>query len=203
MASEFNSFQSFSRTEIGLMKNRMNYIEELLDNVSNSISHSKTLHPIFKENIDRNVENRSVKSKDSSQISKTEFWKHILGFLNAGKINDSYREVFIRDKESLLIKLMGKTGIIIEYLDTKNREYLLIKILEHLNRGEYVEFFLPWMISYIDRRMKLSISLLRGIIDLVQHFLSNEMEKQKLSEFMICELNRIYNVINSSYLINQ
>ena len=83
-------------------------------------------------------------------------------------------------------------------------EYLLTRILDMISSGDFIDFLLPWMTAWIDRKIPLTINLQSSILDCFGILLQAEdKDKTQLEEVQICEINRIYNLINNNLALIQ
>ena len=60
-------------------------------------------------------------------------------------MNDAYHCVMAELDDMLMIRLMGKTGIVIEYLDNICIEYVLSVIIKVVESRDYLSLVIPWI----------------------------------------------------------
>ena len=109
------------------------------------------------------------------------------------RFNDAYRTVFQKGDEATLIKLLGRTGVVIEDLSNENLDKVLNSITSFLNQRAYVDVILPWiqklavnMAHFHERLYKLT---LKSMEDAIVGLLRSETLDQEKTE----RLDHAYN----------
>ena len=182
------SFHEYFNTEINLIKERMNYLESLIENLSKSISASQKL-PTVHVSPEKNSEMSLKNSKASSK--KEDAWSKAVNYLSQNKINEAFSCILAKNDDLLLIRLMGRTGIILKNLDQANCEYLLSRIIDMIGNQDFVNFLLPWTISYVDSKIQLSLHLQSSLSEALRSLLDEKNQSQKLDNNQILEINRV------------
>ena len=100
--------------------------------------------------------------------------------------------------DTQLVRLMGKTGVVIELLDVSNAKKFLAKALNSIKEREYIDFFLAWIIAAVDRDVELSIDVQNSILEIFKELLEvSFMDYFRLDELQVSEINRVYNLLHS------
>ena len=124
-------------------------------------------------------------------------WKKALKHIGDGKINEAYSCVLAKHDDLLLIRLIGRTGIVIEQLDSHNTECLVKRMLDLIGSREFVDFLLPWISACVDRRVQMSIPLVRSIQNCLRELVLLGRDAG-IDEFQQCEVKRVYAVLQDS-----
>ncbi len=98
----------------------------------------------------------------------------------------------------LLARLMGKTGIVVERLEPSIAETLVIRVVELVQTGEFIEMLLSWLIAAVDRKVALSAGCRNAISECLAWVCSNvEQGKVRLDEVQLSEANRVFNMLHT------
>ena len=100
-----------------------------------------------------------------------------------------------------MIKLIIKTGVVIEHLDTQNTEYLLLKVIDLVKAREFLDLLLPWLTSAVDRRFDISLNARSMIMEALEELLeSEESSEYRLDKLQVKEVYRVYNKLRQDLI---
>lgn len=117
----------------------------------------------------------------------------------AERYDDAYSCILQKNDALQLIRLMGKTGIIIDRLDEKNIEFLMDKIIELIRSEEFVDLLLPWLIASIDKKVPLTLNLQGNINECLLCLLNPKVtDHYHFTEVQLSEINRIANILGEN-----
>ncbi len=110
-----------------------------------------------------------------------------------------YNWILGKKDDLLLIRLMGKTGVVIEQLDGQNVEFLLSKVVDLIGSHEFVDLLLAWVIAAVDRKVPLSLNIQSSMLECLSYLLGLESSNDyRLDELQISEVNRVYNILKAN-----
>jgi len=92
-----------------------------------------------------------------------------------------------------LIRIIGKTGVIIEHLDITSLEHLLMRIAEMIREREFVDLVFPWIVAAVDNKMRISKTLKAEILTALEDLLKDH--NFYLDQLQVDEINRIWNIL--------
>jgi hypothetical protein len=172
MTSSMNNLQSYVRSEMAGIKQRLSYLESKVETISrrqNELDLERLNQSTFKHhiepsplslqqtptyldtfsapNFDKEVYQTNTFSIDEKPmiIEPIDDWNNILSLVQQDKLNLAYSMVLKKGDDMLLFKLMGRTGVCLDKLDDDNLEKLLRTIAITLNSKTFVDLLLPWM----------------------------------------------------------
>ena len=182
MIENLNSFQTITRKEINSLRNKIGSIEELVERLSSSLEHS----------ISMTTTNTAI-----PEIKKFEDdnWNKIQSFLNMGNYNNAYNFALTRGNSFMLVKLIGKTGIVLDKLKDNIIENVLEKIAELISVGEFIELLLGWIIAVIDRKFNISNKVKDSLGNAMTILCEDDEMMGRLDEMQLSEANRVLNIL--------
>jgi len=189
LIENLNSFQTVTRKEISSLRDKIGYIEDLVERLSKSVEQSISMNA---SHITTQIP-EPIKTEEISDANLS--WSKIVELLSLAKYNDAYNLAISQKNNFTLLRLMGKTGIIIEKLDPQLAENLVIKIIELLESGEFIEFLLGWIIAVVDRKINLVSTVRNNLIKSLGNLCENEGSKGRLDEMQMSEANRVFNIL--------
>jgi len=204
LIESMNSFQAMTRKEIGMLQDRMTYIEQLVEKVSKAVDrsvqhsggHTSGLYTPPAPSGDESVKGEG---KPMSAKKQETAWNKVLEYIKQKRYNDVYNWILGKKDDLLLIRLMGKTGVVIDQLDSQNVEFLLYKIVDLIGSREFVDLLLAWIIAAVDRKVVLSLNIQSAILEALSYLLGSEgASDYRLDEMQISEANRVYNILKAS-----
>ena len=99
----------------------------------------------------------------------------------------------------LLIRLMGRTGVVIEHLDQPNIEFTLSKIIDLLSSGDFIDLLLTWVIAAVDRKIRLSINIQSNLARCLSELLSEELQsRHPIDAVQLAEVTRVYSLLKEN-----
>lgn len=170
ITNSMNNLQNYIRSEIGGIKQRINYLENKIDDISkrNRNDLDFNIHPMpdFKLNLDSGYQPRStnyfdpvslpnfeneispqfvVEEKLNRSSDSVDDWSTSLMLVQQEKINEAYTLVLNKRDDMLLFKLMGRTGVCFDKLNPDNLEKLIRTISNTLISKAFIDLLLPWV----------------------------------------------------------
>ena len=170
ITNSMSNLQSYIRTEIGGIKQRITYLETKIDDMSkrnrNDLDFNMHQIPDFKTNLESSYQPRStnyldqmvlpnfenemlpqfsVEEKLNKSSDSVDEWSTSLMLVQQEKINEAYTLVLNKRDDMLLFKLMGRTGVCYEKLSSDNLEKLLRTISNTLISKAFIDLLLPWV----------------------------------------------------------
>ena len=142
------NLQNYIKSEIGGIKQRITLLETKVEDISRrkyyeadldrstmsyrhdpSLNYPPTLNDLPKPIFQSEFKNTPPKDVDLSIVeNEVSDWTTILRLVQQQQINQAYTLAFSKNDEMLLLKLMGRSGICLDHLDSENIE----KILKHI-----------------------------------------------------------------------
>jgi len=225
MTSSMSNLQNFVRSEMNGVKQRMSYLESKVETIirrQNEFDLDRLNHSNFKNNIGPSeaipqannnfIDNFSVANfeKDmfqaqnfsldekSKQIDTLDDWTSILELVQQDKVDTAYQNVLSKQDDMLLFKLMGRTGVCIDKLDSSNLEKLLRTVALTLSSKAFIDLLLPWVSQYCNQfsnlppdakkplMMKSIQNCLHVLMTDTQHYLDSGQKEsvEKMHEFI-------------------
>ena len=188
-----NNFQSITRTEITSLHGRISYIEGFLEKISMSFENSNNINEI----IEPSKMEVSERKKAANKSYKT--WEKIQSLINDGDINGAYKLVLSKDNNKMLIRIMKKTGMVIEKLENFTIETLVKRMSNMISLGEFMETILKWLGSIDNLQLAISEKGRALLEDSINELLKSEERMKLLTEEQINEINRIINSFKSGH----
>jgi len=112
--------------------------------------------------------------------------------LSRGDYNEAYCNALSKSDPFVFVRLIGKTGIVLDELDLDIIENVLSKAAELIISGEFIELLINWIVVAIDKKYKLSNKLKRTLIRSISTVCENE---KRIDEMQISEANRVLNIL--------
>eukprot|EP00826_Nyctotherus_ovalis_P009630 TRINITY_DN12547_c0_g1_i3.p1 TRINITY_DN12547_c0_g1~~TRINITY_DN12547_c0_g1_i3.p1 ORF type:complete len:198 (-),score=72.73 TRINITY_DN12547_c0_g1_i3:51-644(-) len=190
-----NTFQSMTRKEISMLQNRMAYIEQLVEKISTALDNSQKMFATWRpeEQTPALTPGLATKAKKADDL-----WSKVSEYIKARRYNEVYSWILGKNDDAQLVRLMGKTGVVIEQLDGQNVEYLLGRAVDLVKAREFVDLLVGWVVAAVDRRVKMSLNTQGTIVETLGDLLELEGEEYQLDELQISEVNRAYNLLKMS-----
>ena len=102
----------------------------------------------------------------------------------------------LSSNDDQLVRVMGKTGVVIGRLSPKYGEDLLMRAISILRQREFVDLILPWMLHSIDKRLELPLRIRREMLNVLEDLIrTNDFE---FDEVQASDINRICNILKLS-----
>ena len=70
--------------------------------------------------------------------------------MNENLLNEAFATALLGQDEVTLIRLMGKTGVILDHLERETCVTLAQRVVDVMSGGDFVDFLLPWMFAFVD-----------------------------------------------------
>lgn len=167
MTSAMANLQNFVRSEIGGIKQRINVMENKLEELSKrrtyesefdkypqtryrpGISESMLYGQTGFDSLPQPIFQSEFKSSSieipPKPLEYNDDWSTILALVQQEEINQAYSLAFKKGDDVLLHKLMGRTGTCLEKLDEENLERTIKYITITLSNKSFVDSLIPWV----------------------------------------------------------
>ncbi|CDW90612.1 microtubule-associated protein tortifolia1-like [Stylonychia lemnae] len=139
-------------------------------------------------------------------------WQQIQTYVHKAQLNEAYKLILqndlndLEDRDLLLIKLIGKTGVCLDKLDEFTIDNLLNRIIKILSEREFIDVLLPWMSSITQylkdhknshnqdspSKQQLSLNTLSNLIECLLLLLNDQGSRNGLNEVQRVEVEQIY-----------
>lgn len=174
-----------------MLQNRMAYIEQLVEKISTALDNSQKMFATWRPEDE-------VPAPPTKPKKPDDLWTKAGEYIKARRYNEVYSWILGKNDDAQLVRLMGKTGVVIEQLDGQNVEYLLGRAVDLVKAREFVDLLIGWVVAAVDRKVKMSLNTQGAIIDTLGDLLELEGEEYQLDELQISEVNRAYNLLKMS-----
>ena len=183
MTASMANLQNFVRNEMTGVKQRLSYLESKVESLARR-QNELELDRLNQDNMKRNIEVQNIippptpplidpvsvpsfenkdfmlnqsypsdKNLDSLEIDDE--WSKVVSMVQKDEINMAYSHVLQKNDEMLLFKLMGRTGVCLDRLDSENIENVINSVINTLKSKAFIDLLLPWAGEYCSNNFKL------------------------------------------------
>jgi hypothetical protein len=151
----FESFSVSARKTLQSLEERMTTVEQRVESMyssrpeyaasvtgTSSQAHSALGSPTQSAGHSRAA---SITGATLDAGSHSTHWKAAISFLDAGDINNAFKSVLQSNDATQLIRLMGRTGPVLDNLDRPVRDAILGRVANFVTDGVFLDSVLPWV----------------------------------------------------------
>ena len=143
------------------------------------------------------IEETKEENKDNTKQEKpnNKTWHKILDHIDKGNYNEGYNLALSKNNDAILLKLMKKTGPIIEMIQEEIVDRLMNKITNLIVIGKFDKILLKWITTIIDIRLKISEENKTALVNSLKTLCNNE--KESLTKGQLKEITRVIKLLNT------
>ncbi len=128
-----------------------------------------------------------------SEMSEKVRWERAIGLMREHKYSEAYECVLTCHNDLMLIRLMGRTGIVLSELESGTVELMVTRILHILREHDFTEFLVPWLRELASKEVSLGRATSENVKQTIGSLLSWEPDASQLplSPAQVEDLKRV------------